>query len=168
VGMTTDGMRVTLVDCTELSATTRFPGVATAIYRARAAIFGHMFEHTEPVALDEIEIRTTELEPWVGYVPFPVEQPDAKNDAALAAVGVTRPQTIVIPLANGERAWLRFEIRTSGLGITTDANLHYAAWIGLRFTERRELADAIRAVHEQLPESRRREAFDCARGRRLP
>jgi hypothetical protein len=149
VGMTTDGGRVTLVDCTEVSANSHFPGVATAIYRARAAIFGHMFECNEPVELDEVEIRTTELEPWVGHVPFPVEQIDAKHDPTLATVGVTRPQAIEIPLANGQRARLRFDIRTSGLGIiTTDANLHYAAWIGLRFAERRDLADSIRAVHE--------------------
>lgn len=71
------------------------------------------------------------------------------KDTQLAMVGVTRPQTIEIPLANGDRAQLRFEIRTSGLGvITTDANLHYAAWFGLRFSERRELRDAIGIVHQ--------------------
>lgn len=111
VGTTTDGRSVTLVDCAEVRWNRHFPGAATAIYRARAAIVGHIFEPDESVALHEIEIRTSELEQWVGHVPFPVEHFDATNDAALAKIGVTRPQIIEIPLANGERAHLRFEIR---------------------------------------------------------
>ena len=150
LGITTDGRSVTLVECTEVSGTAHFPGVATAIYRAAAAIFGHMFENDELVEFDEIEIRTTDLERWLGHVPFPLEQFDAKNDTQVARVGVTRPQNIEIPLANGDRAQLRFEIRTSGLGvITTDATLHYAAWIGLRFAQRRKLDDAT-AIIQQL------------------
>jgi hypothetical protein len=149
LGVTTDGRSVTLVGCTEVSGHAHFPGIATAIYRARAAIFGHAFEPDAPIELNEIEVRTTELEQWVGHVPFPVEQSDPKNDAALATVAVTRPQSIEVPLANGDGAQLRFEIHTSGLGIiSTDATLRYAAWIGVRFAQRRELAEAVRAVDQ--------------------
>lgn len=148
VGITTDGRSVTLVDCAEVSGTKHFPGVATAVYRADAAIFGHAFEKDEQIELDEIEIRTTELEQWLGHVPFPVEF-DAEADMQLATVGVIRPQNIEIPLANGECAQLRFEVRASGLGaITTDATLRYAAWIGLRFMKRRAFGDATRTVHQ--------------------
>jgi ApeA N-terminal domain 1 len=149
IGMTTDGKHVTLVDCTEVGGNMHFPGMPTAVYRARAALIGHGFEAGEPIELDEIEIRTSELEQWVGHVPFPAQQVDADDDGALVTVRVTRPQTIEIPLANGQRAQLRFEIHTSGLGIvTTDASLRYAAWIGLRFAERRELAGATHAVQQ--------------------
>jgi hypothetical protein len=149
VGITTDGRSVTLVDCTEVGGNTHFPGMATAVYRASAALIGHMFEAGEPIELDEIEIRTSEIEQWVGHVPFPAEKVNPQDDAALATVRVTRPQTIAIPLPNGERAQLRFEITTSGLGIvTTDANLRYAAWIGLRFAERRDLTEATRAAQQ--------------------
>jgi len=91
VGMTTDGRSVTLVDCTEVGGNTHFPGMATAVYRARAALIGHMFGAGEPIELDEIEIRASELEQWVGHAPFPAEQVDAENDVALATVRVTRP-----------------------------------------------------------------------------
>lgn len=60
VGITTDGRSVTLIDCVEVSGTTHFPGVATAVYQARFAIFGAVFEKDEPIELDEIEIRTTD------------------------------------------------------------------------------------------------------------
>lgn len=149
VGMTTDGRAVTLIDCTPVSEITSLPGLATAIYRARAAILGRLFGPDESIDFNEIEIRTTELERWVGHVPFPIEEVDAQNDAALAKIRMTRPRTIEIPLASGERTYLRFEIHTSGLGnVTTDASLHYAAWIGLRFTERRDLAGTTQAVDQ--------------------
>jgi hypothetical protein len=44
VGMTTDGKQVTLDDCFFASGNIRSPGIPTTVYRARLAVFGHMFE----------------------------------------------------------------------------------------------------------------------------
>jgi hypothetical protein len=105
-----------------------------------------MYESAESIELDEIDIRTSELEQWIGHTPFAVKRPNPETDEALANVRVTRPQTIEVVLSDGQ-ARIRFEIRTSGLGVvTTEASLRYAAWIGLRYTGRRELADASRTV----------------------
>jgi hypothetical protein len=82
-----------------------------------------MYESAESIELDEIDIRTSELEQWIGHTPFAVKRPNPETDEALANVRVTRPQTIEVVLSDGQ-ARIRFEIRTSGLGVvTTEASL---------------------------------------------
>ena len=62
-------------------------------------------------------------------------------------ITIERPPVVELPLANGETATVRFEMHTAGLGnITTEANLRYAAWLGLQFASERSLEDATRAV----------------------
>jgi hypothetical protein len=146
VGMTTDGKQVTLDDCFFASGNIRSPGIPTTVYRARLAVFGHMFED-EVIELDEIELRTSELEQWIGLVPFPLHVPEPDADPPSATIVVTRPSTNEFPLADDQRVRITFEVGTSGVGVVaTEASLRYAAWIGLRFSKPRAIAEASVAV----------------------
>lgn len=148
LGLAADGTQVTLVDCTEANQITRIPGMTTAVYRARVAILGHLFEPEEEIGFEEIEISTTNLEQWLGYVPFPVEWREGPDDdEPVATVSIAPPRAIDVPLADGGRARLRFEIRTSGLGVAArEARLHHTAWLALGFSARRGLDEAVRVV----------------------
>jgi len=145
VGLTTDGKLVTLVDCTQGSGGgIHLPGIENGVYRARTVIVGHMFDGAGPVAFDEVDIRTSELETWVGIVPFPVTLNAARDGGTIT---FAHPPPMELPLASGETATLRFQMHTAGIGnITTEATLRYAAWFGLQFADRRSLEDATRAV----------------------
>ena len=106
---------------------------SNGVYRARAVIVGHMFDEVRPIAFDAVEIRTSELETWVGIVPFPFT-PNAAPDGGTVTSG--RPPEIEFPLASGETATIRFEMQTAGLGIiTTEASLRFGSWFGLQFAE---------------------------------
>src|SRR5918996_2442885 len=145
VGLTPDGKQVTLVDCTQGSGGgIHFPGIENGVYRARAVIVGHTFDGTVPITFDEVEFRTSDLETWVGIVPFPVTLNAARDGGTFT---FARPPVMEFPLASGETATLRFEMHAAGLGnITTEASLRYAAWFGLQFADGRSLEDATRAV----------------------
>jgi hypothetical protein len=148
LGLAADGTQVTLVDCTEANQITHIPGMTTVVYRARAAILGHLFEPDEEIAFEEIEIRTTDLEQWLGYVPFSVERREGPDDdGPVATVSIAPPRAIDAPLADGGRARLRFDIRTSGLGVAApEARLQHTAWLALGFSARRGLDEAVRVV----------------------
>jgi hypothetical protein len=145
VGITTDGTEVTLVDCTQASGGgLHFPGIATGVYRARAVLVGATFDTDEPIGFDAVEIRTSELETWVGLVPFPLELNEARDGGTIR---FARPPAIEFPLAIAETATLRFAMHTKGLSVVaTEATLGYSAWLGLRFGERRPLEGATRDV----------------------
>jgi hypothetical protein len=146
LGLTTDGKDVTLVDCSEapVGNTISFPGIEVGAYRARVAIFGHAFGAGDTIEFDAVEMRTSELEKWVGYTPFPVNRHEKRRGGV---IDFALPDDMEFPLANGDQATLKFEMRTDGLGVvTTEATLRFTAWLGLRFVERRDLASVTSAV----------------------
>jgi ApeA N-terminal domain 1 len=145
LGLTTDGQEITLVDCTQGSGGgMHIPGIENGVYHARAVIVGHMFHATDTINFDEVEIRTAELENWVGIIPFPVTLNPARNAGTLT---FERPPRMEFSLPSGETALLRFEVHGTGLGIvTTETTLRYAAWLGLRFPQKQSLEEAARAV----------------------
>jgi hypothetical protein len=145
VGITTDGRDITLVDCEQgPGGGASFPGIEVGVYRATLVIVGHAFGDGEPIDFDHIEVRTSELETWVGYTPFPAKRPDVRKAVTIEA---ELPDDIEFPLANGDQATLRFEMRIDGLNrVTTEATLQFAAWLGVQFAERRDLEGATRAV----------------------
>ena len=146
LGLTTDGKDVTLVDCSEapVGNTISFPGIEVGAYRARVAIIGHAFGDGDPIELDAVEMRTSELEKWVDYTPFPARRHEERSGGV---IDVALPDDMEFTLGNGDHATLRFEMRTDGLGVvTTTATLRFAAWLGLRFVKRRDLAAAMSAV----------------------
>src|SRR5918996_1195905 len=111
VGLTTDGKQVTLVDCTQGSGGgIHFPGIENGVYRARAVIVGHTFDGTVPITFDEVEFRTSDLETWVGIVPFPVTLNAARDGGTFT---FARPPVMEFPLASGETATLRFEMHAA-------------------------------------------------------
>jgi hypothetical protein len=146
LGLTTDGKDVTLVDCSEapVGNTISFPGIEVGAYRARVAIISHAFGDGDPIEFDAVEMRTSELEKWVGYTPFPVNRHEERRGGV---IDFALPDDMEFTLATGDQATLKFEMRTDGLGVvTTEATLRFAAWLGLRFVERRDLAGVTSAV----------------------
>lgn len=146
LGLTTDGKDVTLVDCGEapVGNTISFPGIEVGAYRARVAVIGQAFGDGDSIEFDAVEMRTSELEKWVGYTPFPVKRHEERRGGV---IDFALPDDMEFTLANGDQATLKFEMRTAGLGVvTTEATLRFAAWLGLRFVERRDLAAVTSAV----------------------
>jgi ApeA N-terminal domain 1 len=84
-GLTTDGKDVTLVDCSEapVGNTISFPGIEVGAYRARVAIIGHTFGDGDPIEFDAVEMRTSELEKWIGYTPFPVKRHEERRGGVI-------------------------------------------------------------------------------------
>jgi hypothetical protein len=145
-----DGTLMTLVGCSVTRSKGGLLEYDQVTYRARAAILGQAFEG-EGIEFDEIEVRTTELEKWIGHAPFPYETKttDGPVDGLteLALVHLIRPENIEIPLNDGAIVTLKFALHTSGLGdLTTEATLVYHPWIGVRFSQPRDLEGATRAV----------------------
>jgi hypothetical protein len=146
LGLTTDGKDVTLVDCSEapVGNTISFPGIEVGAYRARVAIIGHAFGDGDPIEFNAVEMRASELEKWVGYTPFPAKRHEERRGGV---IDFALPDDMEFGLTNGDQATLKFEMRTDGLGVvTTEATLRFAAWLGLRFAERRDLAGVTSAV----------------------
>lgn len=146
LGLTTDGRDVTLVDCSEapVGKTISFPGIEVGAYRVGVAIIGHAFGDGDPIEFDAVEIRTSELEKWVDYTAFSVKRHEERRGGV---IDFALPDDMKFTLADGDQATLRFEMRIDGLGVvTTEATLRFAAWLGLTFGERRDLAAVMSAV----------------------
>ena len=145
VGVTTGGDYVTLVDCSQTGGSGLLrPDLETGIYRARAVIIGAAFDDDEPIEFDHVAIRVSALETWLGLTPLSVE-PDATGKGGTIRYQFIEPMDF--PLEGGETATLRFSMTSDGFGPgMTEATIKNAAWLGLRFGERRPLEDATRAV----------------------
>jgi len=121
LGISADGRDITLDEVWEKSSATHFPGMATAEYRARAAIIGKHFSESEEIVFDEIAVSASDLEPWTRVSSFKTsiecEALDDKGHHAFvgAHVDFEAPEPIVIELGSGEKAELRFGCRGVGL-----------------------------------------------------
>lgn len=153
LGLTTGGKAVTLEGCIYETFSMNFPGIPTTTYRARIVFFDVWFEADEQIELDEIAIRTTELDTWVGISPFQLEtkldELPETGHATLAALNVhfEPTQAVVIPLDHGNESRIEFSFTQSGMRpVTTELTVSQSAQLHLRFGARKPINEALAAV----------------------
>jgi ApeA N-terminal domain 1 len=121
LGTSTDGKDITLDGVWDKSSASHFPGMATAEYRARAAIVGKHFTESEEIVFDEIAVSASDLEPWTRVSGFKTsiesERLDDKGHHAFigAHVDFEAPKPIQIELSRGEKLELKFGCHGEGL-----------------------------------------------------
>jgi hypothetical protein len=153
VGLTTTGKHVTLEGHVVAYPTLSFPGIATGLYRQETALIGKAFGEDEAVLFDEIAVRATDLELWTRTTGLKGSS-GGDNDPETGRPRLTRfdlhyevPDTIEIPLSNGEHAQITFRAPSSGYGpesrtftLTEEATFH------LRFATPHTLAEVKERV----------------------
>lgn len=153
LGISTDGKWITLEGHHGASTVKRFPGIPTSIYRRAAAFIGAHFEPGEEVGFNEIAIEASDLNAWTQVSGFGVqigfEKHEEKDYDVVSRIGVTfePPDDIEIPLARGERAFIRFHAPGEGLGGGTDhVTLRQEAALHLRFARRASFEHVVERV----------------------
>lgn len=139
-----DGQAITLVDCHVTSSRVSFPGIGATVYIARVALIGVHLDPSETVEFNEFDIRTSDLEHWVGLTPFPIEPGRPNSNDPLLTIRVPRLENREFPLGDGLTGHIKFSF--NAVGSSPELKLAYSAWIGLRFPEPRDLEQVARAV----------------------
>jgi hypothetical protein len=140
LGQTTKGKAITLEDCPSFGSSLNFPGISTTTYSPRIVLVGAWFLEGEEVTFDEIAIRTSELDTWVGVSGFSQkitggEQPGTGHFVPSAFDIRFEPAApIVIPLDQGEEAKIEFGFQQSGMSpVTTEISMSQKASLRLRY-----------------------------------
>jgi hypothetical protein len=141
LGASTDGKQITLEATLPLSHVESFPGMSTATYRGDAALVGKHFIAEENIGFDEISIRASDLNEWTqlsgltGSLKLPI--------GSGVEMRYEPPDDVIIELARGELAQIRFGASSRGFGPgSTSFELRQEATFHLRFARRVTLADA--------------------------
>ena len=155
LGSSSDGKDITLEKVSSRGYRVSIPGGPIAHYTARAILVGKHFAEGDPIALDEISICASDLNAWTRVSGFQVHQEFEKLDGTellgFSGLGVDykAPHDIEIQLARGERSFIRFSAKQTGLvggtdhvSVTQDAAIHF------RFAKPASLAQVFRRVSE--------------------
>jgi len=153
LGVSTDGNAITLEGHQFASTTENFPGIPTSSYVREVALIGAHFAVDEEISFDEISIRGSDLNTWTEVSGFSthvgMEKHKEKDYLIVSNVDISfeAPDDIEIPLAGGERAFIRFNAPSKGIGPRTDhVGLHQEAALHLRFTKRASLDQVFERV----------------------
>ena len=138
LGETTNGKAITLETCSSTDFHLSFPGIATATYKPTFVLLDVWFTPGEEVTFDEIAIRTSDLDMWVGVSGIKGQmhtRPDpSTGQATLDAIDIhfKPPPPVTIPLDNGDEARVGFGFHqaawrpvTTEMGITQTASLYF-------------------------------------------
>jgi len=146
VGISTDGKAITVEGHQVASNTENFPGIPTSTYSRDVALIGAHFAEDEEIGFDEIAIRASDLNTWTGISGFTthvgIEKHEEKDFLIFSKVdiGFEAPDDIEMPLARGERAFIRFNAPSEGIGPGTDhVSVKQEAALHLRFAKRASL-----------------------------
>lgn len=155
VGMSTDGKPITLEGHQGAGSTVSFPGIPKATYLRDVTLIGKQFGEGEHVGFDEIAIRASDLNDWTRVSGFKnrigVEKHQEKDFVVFSNVEIRfdAPDDIDIVLARGEKAFIRFNAPSRGIGLGTNhIELHQDAAFHLRFAKRAGLDDVFSRVSE--------------------
>jgi hypothetical protein len=139
LGFSTTGKSITLEDCTRTDFELNFPGVPTTTYRPRVVLIDAWIGKEDPIVFDEISIRTSHLDMWVGISGFSEtigggEQTGGSRSPYSIDVHFEEPTSLRVPLDHGEEAAINFGFRHSGMQpVTTGASLTQTDSLHLRF-----------------------------------
>jgi hypothetical protein len=143
VGLSTNGKPITLEGHQAAPHTESFPGIATATYKREVALIGKQFADGEHIGFDEISIRASDLNDWTRVSGFHSRIGTEKHNEgdylvfSNVEIRFEAPDDVEIPLARGERAFIRFNAPSQGIRAGTDhVELHQEAALHLRFPKR--------------------------------
>jgi hypothetical protein len=146
LGLSTDGKPITLEGHVVASYTESFPGIPVSTYRRSVVLIGGYFSEGEEIGFDEISIRASDLNTWTQVSGFEtkigMEKHKEKDYYVFSNTEIRfeAPDDIEIPLARGERAFIRFNAPSEGVGQGTDhVALTQEAALHLRFAKRATL-----------------------------
>ena len=155
LGLSTDGKPITLEGHRAAPYTTSFPGIPVATYKRNLTLIGKQFADGEQIGFDEISIRASDLNSWTQISGFKIqvgmEKHEEKDVYVFSNVGIRfeAPDDIEIPLAQGERAFIRFDASSQGIGPGADrVALTQQAALHLRFRKRASLTQVVERVGE--------------------
>jgi hypothetical protein len=150
VGMSTDGKSITLEGHRTASYTESFPGIPTGTYTRYVTLIGKQFADGEEIGFDEISIRASDLNAWTQVAAIRtkvgVEKHKTKGYPVFSKLDINfeAPDDIEIPLARGEKAFIRFNAPGQGINPGTDhVALTQEAALHLRFAKRASLDDVF-------------------------
>jgi hypothetical protein len=153
VGISTDGKAITLEGHQVASNTMNAPGIPTSTYRRDVALVGKEFGDGEDIGFDEIAIRASDLNDWTRVSGFQnrigMEKHKEKGFLVFSNVEIRfdAPDDIDIALARGEKALVRFNAPSRGIGPgTSRVELHQEAALHLRFAKRVGLEEVFARV----------------------
>jgi hypothetical protein len=136
LGVSTDGKAITLEGGQVANSTESFPGIPTSTYAREVALIGAHFDADEEIGFDEIAIRASDLNTWTCVSGFSAKTGMREHKKGYlifekVEVSYEAPDDIEVPLAGGERAFIRFTAPSEGIGrgsdhiaIRQDAALH--------------------------------------------
>jgi hypothetical protein len=146
VGLSTGGKPITLEGDRLANHIESFPGIPTATYKRNVTLIGKEFADGEEIGFDEISIRASDLNTWTQISGFDgrvgMEKHREKDYLVFSNVEIRfeAPDDIEIPLARGERAFIRFNAPSEGIAPGTDhIALTQEAALHLRFAKRASL-----------------------------
>ncbi len=146
VGLSTGGRPITLEGHRVANHTESFPGIPTATYTRNVTLIGKQFADGEEIGFDEISIRASDLNSWTQISGFKtkvgMEKHDEKDYYVFSNVEIRfeAPDDIEIALARSDRAFIRFNAPSEGIGPGTDhVALTQEAALHLRFAKRASL-----------------------------
>jgi hypothetical protein len=131
------------------------PGIARTSYRPQVGLLGAWFADGNEVAFAEIAIRTSELDTWAAVSglsqQLTTEPLAGTTHFTIAAIDVhfEPPDSITIPLDDGQEASIEFECHNSRSGQPMNQlAISHEAWLHLRFAEPRSLDGSLESVGE--------------------
>ena len=133
--------------------TESFPGIPTATYTPNVTLIGKQFADGEVIGFDEISIRASDLNAWTQISGFDIkvgrEKHKEKDYYVFSNVEIrfVAPDDIEIALARSERAFIRFNAPSEGIGPGTDhLALTQEAALHVRFAKRASLEQVFDRV----------------------
>jgi len=155
VGISTDGREITLDRFIAAPGTISMPGIPTTTYRHSFALIGKQFDEDEEIGFDEVAIRASDLNAWTVVSGFQnqmrFEENEEEGSTSFTGVDIRyeAPNDVDIPLARGERAFIRFAATSKGItGRGTDISLTQEAALHLRFRRRCDLKTVLGRVSQ--------------------
>jgi hypothetical protein len=153
VGLSTGGKPITLEGHRVANYTESFPGIPTATYTRNVTLIGKQFAAGEGIGFDEISLRTSDLNSWTQISGFKTKvgiEKHEENDSYVFSnveIRFEAPDDIEIALARSERAFIRFNAPSEGIGPGTDhVALTQEASLHLRFAKRASLEQVFDRV----------------------
>ncbi len=153
VGLSTGGKPITLEGPRVANHTESFPGMPTATYMPHVTLIGKQFADAEVSDFDEISIRASDLNAWTQISGFDtkvgMEKHKEKDTYVFSNVEIrfVAPDDIEIALARSERAFIRFNAPSEGIGPGTDhLALTQEAALHVRFAKRASLEQVFDRV----------------------
>jgi hypothetical protein len=152
LGVSTDGKPITLEGHLVASTNEHFPGIPTSTYSRSVAFIGAHFEADEEIGFDEIAIKASDLNTWTCVSGFSIKTGMREHEQGYLIfekvdISYEAPDDIEIPLAGGERAFIRFTAPSEGIGSGADhIALRQEAALHLRFARRASLDQVFERV----------------------